>query len=84
MLQDTITGMSGGVALISVVTLHSVLVHLVAEPNRHAGHADILREQLDGSIGEGPDVDARGRHDKTWWAGSPGANRTGRPARWWT
>lgn len=53
---------------IPVVTLHSVLVHLVAETNRHAGHADILREQLDGTIGEGPDDDARGHHDKSWWA----------------
>ena len=33
------------------VTLHHVLVHLVAETARHAGHADILREQLDGNIG---------------------------------
>lgn len=28
-----------------------VLVHMVAETARHAGHADILREQIDGSIG---------------------------------
>lgn len=33
------------------VTLHQVLVHLVAEIARHAGHADILREQLDGRTG---------------------------------
>lgn len=32
-------------------TLHTLLVHLIAETARHAGHADILREQLDGSIG---------------------------------
>lgn len=32
-------------------TLHALLVHLIAETARHAGHADILREQLDGSIG---------------------------------
>ena len=30
------------------VTLHTMLVHVLAETNRHAGHADILREQLDG------------------------------------
>src|SRR5687768_5892111 len=29
----------------SAVTLHHVLVRVVAETNRHAGHADILREQ---------------------------------------
>lgn len=51
------------------VTLHAILVHLVAETNRHAGHADILRELLDGSAGEGPDDDdVRRRHDPTWWA----------------
>ncbi|MFC0643867.1 DinB family protein [Cellulomonas phragmiteti] len=33
------------------VTLHQVLVHVVAEVARHAGHADILREQLDGRTG---------------------------------
>jgi uncharacterized damage-inducible protein DinB len=33
------------------MTLRWVLVHLVEETGRHAGHADILREQLDGSVG---------------------------------
>jgi hypothetical protein len=28
-----------------------VLVHMIEETARHAGHADILREQLDGSVG---------------------------------
>ena len=36
------------------VTLHQVLVHMVAETNRHAGHADILREGLDGAAGRKP------------------------------
>lgn len=35
----------------SEVTLTAVLVHMLAETSRHAGHADILREQLDGSTG---------------------------------
>jgi uncharacterized damage-inducible protein DinB len=35
------------------VTLFAILVHLLTETNRHAGHADILREQLDGSVGGG-------------------------------
>ena len=30
------------------VTLHRVLVHVLAETHRHAGHADIVRESLDG------------------------------------
>lgn len=33
------------------VTLHQILVHLVAETNRHAGHADIVRELIDGAAG---------------------------------
>lgn len=35
------------------VKLFNVLVHRIAETNRHAGHADILREQLDGRTGFG-------------------------------
>jgi hypothetical protein len=33
------------------VTLHRVLVHMIVETHRHAGHADILRELIDGSVG---------------------------------
>lgn len=33
------------------VTLHQVLVHLIAETHRHAGHADIVRELVDGVAG---------------------------------
>ena len=33
------------------VMLFNVLVHVLTETNRHAGHADILREQLDGAVG---------------------------------
>ncbi|WP_456600502.1 DinB family protein [Blastococcus sp. SYSU DS0616] len=32
-------------------TLHTLLVHVAAEVARHAGHADILRETLDGAAG---------------------------------
>ena len=31
------------------VTLHLILCHVVAETQRHAGHADIVREALDGA-----------------------------------
>lgn len=34
------------------VTLHQILVHQIAETARHAGHADILRELIDGSAGD--------------------------------
>ncbi len=36
------------------VKLFNVMVHVLTETNRHAGHADILREQLDGAVGAGP------------------------------
>jgi hypothetical protein len=33
------------------VTVHRVAVHVIAEVARHAGHADILRELVDGAAG---------------------------------
>lgn len=33
------------------VTLHQILVHVATETHRHAGHADIVRELIDGSVG---------------------------------
>ena len=33
------------------VTLHEIMVHTTVDLQRHAGHADILREQIDGSTG---------------------------------
>ena len=34
------------------VSLRWIYVHMIEETARHAGHADILREQLDGSTGD--------------------------------
>lgn len=50
------------------VTLHHILVHMIAETNRHAGHADIVRELIDGAVGlrEGNDNMAAG--SPAWWA----------------
>jgi uncharacterized damage-inducible protein DinB len=36
------------------VTLHRILVHMIAETQRHAGHADIVRELIDGAVGTRP------------------------------
>ena len=36
---------------IRTVTLHRILVHTIAEAHRHAGHADLVRELIDGSAG---------------------------------
>jgi hypothetical protein len=33
------------------VTLHQIMVHVTAEIARHAGHADIIRELIDGAAG---------------------------------
>ncbi|OZF57047.1 MULTISPECIES: DinB family protein [Nocardiaceae] len=35
----------------ATVTLHRIVVHVIADMDRHAGHADILRELIDGSVG---------------------------------
>lgn len=35
----------------ATVTLHQILVHVTADTQRHAGHADIVRELIDGSVG---------------------------------
>ncbi len=33
------------------MTLHQILVHVSVETARHAGHADIIREMIDGFAG---------------------------------
>ncbi|GGS05069.1 MULTISPECIES: DinB family protein [Streptomyces] len=37
------------------ITLHRTLTHMVAETQRHAGHADIVRELIDGVVGQRSD-----------------------------
>lgn len=49
------------------VNLHQVLVHLIAETHRHAGHADILREIIDGSIGLRQGMSNLPDVDEQWW-----------------
>lgn len=49
------------------VTLHQILVHVIAETHRHAGQADLVRELIDGAVG------LRAGHanlppgDQAWW-----------------
>ncbi len=52
----------------NTVTLYQILVHMVAELNRHTGHADILREQLDDSAGLNQRNANLPDHDEAWWA----------------
>ncbi|MFF6999728.1 DinB family protein [Streptomyces sp. NPDC008313] len=61
------------------VTLHHILVRVISDTQRHAGHADIVRELIDGSVGflQGKDDMAPG--DQSWWEGH--RNRLERVAR---
>jgi hypothetical protein len=36
---------------LGVVSLRWVLVHMIEEYARHNGHADLLRERVDGAVG---------------------------------
>lgn len=49
------------------VTLHRILVHMIAETHRHAGHADIVRELIDGVVGLRTVNDNMAPGDVTWW-----------------
>ncbi|GAB2327797.1 hypothetical protein STREPTOSP366_29810 [Streptomyces variabilis] len=44
------------------------MVRVIADTSRHAGHADILREQLDGATGERPGATSLPSADPAWWA----------------
>jgi hypothetical protein len=49
------------------VTLHHVVVRMTAETHRHAGHADIVRELIDGSVGLRAERDNMADGDEAWW-----------------
>jgi len=49
------------------VTLHRILVHVIAETHRHAGHADVVRELVDGAVGLRPNNDNMAPGDDAWW-----------------
>jgi hypothetical protein len=50
------------------ITLHRALVHMATETHRHAGHADIVRELIDGAVGHRQDSDNMPPGDQSWWA----------------
>ena len=52
----------------ATVTLHHVLVHVLADTTRHAGHADILRETVDGVAGLRAVGDNLPSTDPAFWA----------------
>lgn len=47
------------------VKLFNILVHLLTETSRHAGHADILREHIDGAVGAYADQQLEA--DEAYW-----------------
>ncbi len=49
------------------VQLFNVMVHRLSDSTRHAGHADILREQVDGSVGVERSSPPLHGHDATFW-----------------
>jgi uncharacterized damage-inducible protein DinB len=49
------------------VTLQLILLHMVAETNRHAGHADLVRELIDGAAGLRDGGSNLPPNDRDWW-----------------
>ncbi|MFG2291021.1 DinB family protein [Streptomyces sp. NPDC048595] len=49
------------------VTLHHAVVRVIADTHRHAGHADILRELIDGAVGMNQGNDSMPPGDSAWW-----------------
>ena len=49
------------------VKLFNILVHILTETSRHAGHADILREQLDGTTGVAAGYSNPQEPDAAFW-----------------
>jgi hypothetical protein len=50
------------------VTLNRILAHMIAETNRHCGHADLVRELLDSAVGFREGVSNLPDEDGAWWA----------------
>jgi len=63
----------------NTVTLHRILLHLISETHRHAGHADIVRELLDGAAGLRQGNSNLPPAEADWWAGYH--DRLGQAAR---
>jgi len=49
------------------VSLQQILVHVIAETHRHAGHADLVRELIDGEVGLRADNGNLPDGDAEWW-----------------
>ena len=51
------------------VTLHRIMAHMVSETSRHAGHADLVRELIDGSAGLSQRWSNLPPGEADWWSG---------------
>ena len=60
--------------------LFNVMVHRLSDATRHAGHADILREGLDGALGVDPDSAPPSGLDEFWRARRDTVERAARAA----
>ncbi|MFD8915302.1 DinB family protein [Streptomyces sp. NPDC059575] len=49
------------------VTLHHAVIRVTADTHRHAGHADILRELMDGAVGMNQGNTSIPPGDEEWW-----------------
>ncbi|MFG2716500.1 DinB family protein [Streptomyces goshikiensis] len=52
---------------IGEVTLQRIMLHMTAETHRHAGHADIVRELIDGTVGMREDNSNMEGGDEAWY-----------------
>ncbi|CAN7471841.1 DinB family protein [Knoellia sp. LjRoot47] len=50
------------------VPVQVLLVHMIAETNRHAGQMDIVRELVDGATGMRAEAPNLPKQDEAWWA----------------
>ncbi len=53
---------------VNPVTLQLIMVHVTTETHRHTGHADILREMIDGRVGHRADVANMPEEEAAYWA----------------
>jgi len=49
-------------------TLQELMVRMVGETNRHAGHADVVRESIDGAAGFRPGMTNLPDEGEQWWS----------------
>ena len=50
-----------------IIDRFNIMVHVLTETNQHAGHADILREQLDGQLDTDSQSTALQKHGAAHW-----------------